>query len=661
MNPNIILDGSSALYEVYQAIQDKILVNLARHFPYAKSVPSGSFQYQAKMLAQMGSIEAETANIIREYMPDVAGVIKEDIEAAILDALKTQEPKLQAAAKKGFLRTGKVSPMPMPEQMQAFRAYYNQSIDKMNLVNTTMLASTAEVYRFTVADISVQVGKIQKTLNTEAGAVISGVSTYNTAIKSAVNKMVEIGVTGFIDKGDNHWRPETYAAMVIRTTSANAARQAVFERNEQYGNDLYQVSTHDGARPLCYPWQGKVISKSDWSREVEDFEGNKVHVYAQSETSYGEAAGLFGINCGHYPMVFIPGFSSLRGEPQDPEENAKTYEESQKQRALERKVRDEKLKYDVEKARGADPERLKYQRQKVRDASNELDQFCKDTGRARRRYREYHPVDAKWPDNGVNPISKQASVSDVSVPTPPPGPVAPSISVPDAPEIIETVPAAPTFNPYSGVGGASWGQFADELPDEARFEIEDELMASRGNMTANEYWRALVEGRVSNPKVESALGDLMDPAERGVIPSVIPPTPATPSRVLPTIQVDEDWLYQPDFEHDLSDIKKNYVPFVGVGEDMRLEELLEYDISTKVVSTVDDVEVEISKLKTVQPFVTQTGVDRALRDQAGMGNPVRVVQYKGQMYLMDGNHRVNAAIVNGRKTIKARIITRVDK
>ena len=178
----------------------------------------------------------------------------------------------------------------------------------------------------------------------------------------------------------------------------NASRQAVFERNQQYGNDLYQVSTHSGARPLCYPWQSKVISHNDFARDVEDSEGNKIHVYAQSETSYRQPAGLFGINCGHYPIVFIPGFSSVQGEPQDPEENAKTYKESQQQRALERELRNEK-------ARGADPERLRYQIQKVRDASNELDQFCKDTGRTRERDREYHPINATWPDRpyGITP------------------------------------------------------------------------------------------------------------------------------------------------------------------------------------------------------------------------------------------------------------------
>jgi len=105
------------------------------------------------------------------------------------------------------------------------------------------------------------------------------------------------------------------------------------------------------------------------------------------------------VNCGHYPMVFIPGFSTLKGEPQDPEENEKTYAESQEQRALERKLRAERRDLEVMKAQGADEQAIKAQREKVRKASADIDQFCEDTGRARRRSREYTPVNATWPDN----------------------------------------------------------------------------------------------------------------------------------------------------------------------------------------------------------------------------------------------------------------------
>jgi hypothetical protein len=267
-----------------------------------------------------------------------------------------------------------------------------------------MLESTQNAYAATVSDIASQIvlnaqmEVTQGILNTETGKVISGVSSMNQAIRNGVKRMVENGITGYVDHGGHHWSPEAYVTMDIRTTMANTARAAVLERNTEYGNDLYQVSHHDGARPLCYPWQGKVISDQNRSRDVEDENGNLVHVYAQTETSYGEAAGLFGINCGHYPIPFIPGFSRIRPPEQNKEENDKEYHESQQQRALERKLRYEKRDLAVLKAQGASEDEIKAQRLRVKNARTELNDFCNETGRARRSNREQTPIKATFPD-----------------------------------------------------------------------------------------------------------------------------------------------------------------------------------------------------------------------------------------------------------------------
>lgn len=389
--------------EVYGAVTDRILINLAHHFQYIKAgnAPSGSWDYQIRKLAEMGQVTKETEQIILQMLGGADSALQKLLEESIREALKDVEKPLRTAAEKGLLKgAGMIPPEVDPNQMQAFQAYYQQSADKLNLVNTVMLESTQAAYTATVADIANRMNAVQGILNTETGGVVTGVTTLNQAIRSGVQRMVQTGITGYIDHGGHHWSPEAYVAMDVRTTMANASREAVLERNEQYGNDLYQVSHHDGARPLCYPWQGKVISRDDLSREVEDDEGNKVHVYAQSETTYGQAAGLFGVNCKHYPIPFVPGFSRIRPPEQDKEANDKEYAESQQQRALERNYRYEKRDLAVLKAQGADEEEIKAQRERVKTARNNLDDFCEETGRARRTGREGTPIDAKWPIGG---------------------------------------------------------------------------------------------------------------------------------------------------------------------------------------------------------------------------------------------------------------------
>jgi hypothetical protein len=401
MRPSVLNDMSWRMAEVYAAVTDRLLINMARYFPYIKNDGeiSGSFEYQTRLLAKMGQVNRESAQIIRDSLQGADEALKQSLETAILEALKNEEPQLRKAAEKGLLNgSGYMPPELDAGTMQAFQAYYRQSADKLNLVNTVMLESTEQAYRSTVSDITARISRTQGILNEETGEVVTGVTSINQAIRDGVKKMVDNGLTGFVDHGGHNWSPEAYVAMDVRTTMFNTARAAVWERNEQYGNDIYQVSSHAGARPLCYPWQCKVISRSDWSGEVEDLDGNPIHVYAQSETTYGEPAGLFGINCKHYPMTFIPGFSTIKGEPQDPEENAKTYAESQQQRALERKLREEKRDLEVMKAQGADPVAIRLQQDRVHNASAAIDDFCEETGRTRRRERETAPVRATWPD-----------------------------------------------------------------------------------------------------------------------------------------------------------------------------------------------------------------------------------------------------------------------
>ena len=401
MNPRFIDEMGWRMGEVYAAVTDRILINLARHFKYIAegATPGSGWDYQIRKLAEMGQVSKETEAIILESMSGGDEALREVLEETIRQSLKPIEKPLREAAERGLLMgEGFIPPEVIPSQMQAFSAFYQQSADKLNLVNTSMLESTKLAYQNTVSDIVMKINTTQGILNEATGEVLTGVTPINTAIRDSVQRMVENGLTGFVDSAGHHWSPEAYVTMDIRTTLANTGREAVFEQMAEYGDDLYMVSWHDGARPLCYPWQGKVISRDDNSRDVKDLDGNTVHVYKQSETSYGEAAGLFGINCKHYPIPFVPGYTQLREPQQNEEQNAKDYEESQKQRELERKYRYEKRDLAVLKAQGASEEEIKAQRARVSNARTNLNEFCEETGRARRSGRERTPIKAEWPE-----------------------------------------------------------------------------------------------------------------------------------------------------------------------------------------------------------------------------------------------------------------------
>jgi hypothetical protein len=392
--------------EVYGAVTDQIMINLAHYFPFYDAndpLPSSAFEYQASMLAQMGKVNADTMRIIRNGLADADPALKKTLEQAVISSVRKAEPELLKGVEKGILKPAGM-PIVAPGQMRAFSLYYQQAAEKLNLVNTVMLESTQSAYQQAVSDVvadmelSERMYHTQLALDTAAGETVTGVSSWNQSLRHAMDKLKNRGITGFVDHAGRHWSAEAYVAMDIRTTVANTARSAAWETNQNFGNDLYSVSSHNGARPLCYPWQNKVISSTDTVRKVQDLDGNEILVVAQSETSYGEPAGLFGINCKHMADPFIPGVSVLTGHPQDEEDNEKTYEESQEQRRLERKIREQKRDVLMAKAQGADDEEIRKLREKAGQTSEEIDEFCKKTGRARHRDREGVYTKREFPD-----------------------------------------------------------------------------------------------------------------------------------------------------------------------------------------------------------------------------------------------------------------------
>lgn len=375
---------------VYEEITDQVLANLAKHFNF-KTLDSPSAQWQLKKLAELGQVQKETVRIIAQKTKKNEEMVRTALQNSADIALKGAEPELKKAAEKGFLmNTGQLSASQSVKRV--LETYLNQAKDAMNLVNTTMLQSTLDAFRNIVSNVSYLEQTIksgQEILNAETGKVLTGVSNRKEAVRRAIKRIADKGLTGFVDRAGRHWTPEAYINMDIRTTCGNVATEAVFARNEDYGNDLIWIPVKAAARPLCYPWQGKVISKKDRTGTVTDLFGNKHEIIPISSTSYGKPAGLFGVNCGHKPPnVFTSGLSVIRGEVPDEEENNKDYAESQQQRAIERKIRYAKRDEMFAKNLG-DEEGEKAAKARVARYQSEMRQFIKETGRTRRYDREW--------------------------------------------------------------------------------------------------------------------------------------------------------------------------------------------------------------------------------------------------------------------------------
>lgn len=383
------LELSEPLEKVYADATDQCLVNIARHFNTGKNLPS--LEWQMRKLAELGQVTRENIRIIARATGQNEELVMAALQSSFADALKEVDPKLREAAMRGFTEAQPSETVLAYGAANALQQYQSQATEDLNLVNTVMLNSSLEQYRRVISNTvqyEAQLNKAQEILNETTGEAILGVATRQQAIRKALKQMSDEGLTGFVDKGGHHWSPEAYVAMDVRTTITNTAHAAVDQRMEDYGLDLIEVTAHAGARPLCYPFQGKLFSMSNRSGVTTDLNGEEIPYAPFNTTSYGEPAGLFGINCGHFKYPFIPGFSRQRDWPvQDQEENDRVYAESQQQRALERNIRYAKREAEIMNAAG-DTEGAIAANKNVKAAQANMREFINETGRTRRYDRE---------------------------------------------------------------------------------------------------------------------------------------------------------------------------------------------------------------------------------------------------------------------------------
>ena len=387
LDKNTALRLSEPVEAAYLDCIDRLIVNIAKHLGTGKAFRTAG--WETWKLAELGQLTQENARIINEETRRVPEEIRKALDEVSKIALADIERAIREAIAKGAIEEA-----PADSVQNLLRDLSGQAVDDANLVNTVMLQSSQSAYLQAVNNMVMWENQIldaaaaQKTLNDAATAVTIGTETRRQALQKAISQMADKGIYGFVDRAGRHWSPEAYMNMDIRTTVHNAAIQSIRVRQEDYGSDIFQVSSHAGARPLCYPYQGKFYSWGSGSGTFSDGAGVQ-HAYAPLDsTSYGQAAGLFGINCGHYPMPQIPNVTF----PQDKKieskaENDRLYQESQEQRALERRIRDAKRKQAAFQAAGL-PEAADRQRALVRQRQAAMREFIAKTGRARRYDRE---------------------------------------------------------------------------------------------------------------------------------------------------------------------------------------------------------------------------------------------------------------------------------
>lgn len=114
--------------------------------------------------------------------------------------------------------------------------------------------------------------------------------------------LADSGITAFTDARGRQWRLDTYAEMVIRSTTREATNLGRLTQQSQLGHDLVRMTVHHPTCPICAVYQGRVYSIS----------GNDPRYPALYQTVLSHGYHTVHPNCGH---SFAPYVEALASSP----------------------------------------------------------------------------------------------------------------------------------------------------------------------------------------------------------------------------------------------------------------------------------------------------------------------------------------------------------
>ena len=372
---------SAPLVRVLLDMEDDILREIAVQLSRDGDI-SDTSKWRIRQLARAGRFDKRAAAIIAGYSEVEDGQAMDAVLTAAETEIGYLDNAVQAANAAGLSEY--FSDIPAEESaLGAAKAFQKQAASDLNLVNTVMQYKAGSAYVNAVNAIYRDTSEGRQgaldIMGKGAAKAVSGQMSLQEATRKTIRELAQKGIPAFVDKRGREWSPEAYVMMDMRSTLGNTARAAQNARCDEYNIQLIEVSSHMGARPLCAPYQGRIFSR-DGSRGVTtDGAGGKIYYTPLSETSCGQPAGLFGINCGHVQYPFVPGINFQRYFPYPKEENDRRYMQFQQQRAMERGIRAAKRECMMLQETG-DTEGLQKASLRLRNQREKYSAYCKETG-----------------------------------------------------------------------------------------------------------------------------------------------------------------------------------------------------------------------------------------------------------------------------------------
>lgn len=334
LTPEYLSNCANDIVKLYQPLQDSILRDIVRRIIKTGTMTETA-TWQAARLQEGGMLYTD----ILSEVSRLSGKSRSELANLFQKAgLKAVEPDVKIYEAAGL------SP-PLPLSPAALKVL-TSGLEKTGGYLTNLTMTTAEaaqesyIKASTLAEMQIE----------------SGAFNYATAIKNAVKTAADGGVkvrypTGHVDKLD----------VAVRRAVLTGVGQTTGNISLAYANDmgcdLMEITAHSGARPSHAAWQGKLVSLSGRPGYLSTY-----------DIGYGTGSGFKGWNCRHDWFPYFDGLSESAYPRQKlveyenqrvtyGGEQMTVYDASQRQRAMERRIRatkDKLVSYDEATKNGVD-------------------------------------------------------------------------------------------------------------------------------------------------------------------------------------------------------------------------------------------------------------------------------------------------------------------
>lgn len=363
---------SQPIINIYSQIELDLIKEIARRFDLNDEI-GGTMEWQLKKLDELGVLNADTVKVIASYSEKSEQEILKMLKKAQLANINMTE--LEEAYRQGSITVDPTGIKSNSAFAEVLELSYKELSNTYRLIQTKALESAKQAY--------------MNVINRSYIEVATGTYDYQMAIKRAIKDMAKNGISGATYKRNGKLVRYSLEGTVRRDT-LTAVNKLANKSSETLCKELdaeyVEISSHLGAR--THP-TNPIANHAGWQGKVFKIDGSdKKYPNLKESTGYpDDILGLGGVNCRHRMFPFFPGISTSNPIRFNEEENRRVYELTQKQRAMERRMRQLKKEQAAAKAIG-DKETAKKLNKKISEQSTKIDEFCKKNGLRRDHSRE---------------------------------------------------------------------------------------------------------------------------------------------------------------------------------------------------------------------------------------------------------------------------------